>query len=218
MRAAFPLQVEIQKPKLVTRASLPWLTATMAAVAIGERVLPGAQSIFLYDRTLILEGQGWRLWSGHLAHYSFSHLFWNLVVFVPAGVWLERTYPRWTRLFLIITPVIISGALLYFEPQLQIYAGISGVAVGTLAMLALYELRQQPPGQKWVWGVLLTLIVVKMAAEYGLRGTAFFVSFPTDFHNVPLSHLMGAICAVGIFAFSALREHFVESRKRCLQE
>jgi len=77
--------------------------------------------------------------------------------------------------------------------------------VGTLTMLALFELRRQPFGQKWVWAVLLTLIVVKMAAEFGLRGTAFFVSFPADFHNVPLSHLMGAFSATGIFALSTLR-------------
>jgi rhomboid family GlyGly-CTERM serine protease len=202
--AAHAPSVEIQKAKLIVRAPLPWLTLSMAAAAIGERITPGAQKVFLYNRSLILDGQWWRLWSAHLAHYSFSHLFWNLVVFVPTGMWLEKQHPRSTRLFLLFTPAIVSAAIFWLEPALQIYAGISGIAVGTLTLLALFELLEPPRAQKWLWGLILILIFAKIAAEFGLPGTAIFVSFPKDFHNVPLSHLGGAVCAAIVFAFSAL--------------
>jgi hypothetical protein len=120
-------------------------------------------------------------------------------------MWAERIHPHQTRLFLIAAPGFISTLLWHFNPHLQRYLGISGVAVGTLTLLTLFELRRSRPGERWPWGVILVLLIAKLAAEFGLPGTAFFVHFSPGFQNVPLSHLGGAVFAAAVFVLSAIQ-------------
>lgn len=168
-------------------------------VAVVVWLWPRATEISFYDRELIARGQWWRLWSGHLAHHGGSHLLWNLVVFFPAGIWLECVRPHSARIFLVVAPLFISAGLWFFAPDLQSYAGLSGVGVGAVTLLALVQLQRRSGEPRWVWGWLLVLIVAKMVVEFTRSETPLFAGLPAGVRNVPLAHLAGAICA-GIVA------------------
>jgi rhomboid family GlyGly-CTERM serine protease len=156
--------------------------------------VPGAFDALAYDRSKILDGQLWRVITGHWVHFSASHLFWNLVVLNPAGVWLEKRDRCAMRATLLLSPFAISLALLAFAPSLGLYAGISGVASGVLVALAVHGLRTEPRA-RWLWLAVLVLFAVKVVIES-------FRSHPLNpeltaqhIQSVPLAHLVGA--AVG---------------------
>jgi len=185
-------------------AALTRLAATLgiAVAALAAYAWPRLADVWIYERPAILAGQVWRLWTGHLVHYSASHLLLDLAVFVAAGGWLEWILPRPARWFYLLAPPAISAALLVAEPALTRYAGLSGVATGVLVLLALVQWRRDAAAPAWFWPAVLALVAVKVAVE--ARGpTPLFARFDPDIRVVPLAHLGGIACAV--IAYVALR-------------
>ncbi|MBL9214832.1 MAG: rhombosortase [Opitutaceae bacterium] len=150
----------------------------------------------LYERGLILQGQVWRLWTGHVVHWGASHFLWDLAVFLPAGCWLERLWPARARWFYAVTPGLISVLLLAFDPALLRYAGISGLATGTLVLLAGLQLRRRDE-PRWPWIGVLALVAAKLLHELIARAPLMVQGFD-GIRTVPLAHAGGVVCT-GVF-------------------
>ena len=177
------------------RRAVPWAVPLVAALALAAPFWPGAPHGLWFERDRVLEGEWWRLWTAHVVHLGASHLFWNLAVFLPAGLWAERIAPRRTRWFLLLAPPAIGLVLLALAPGLQGYVGLSGVAAGMLAWLAFLKLRAADSDRGFWWGAL-ALLGLKIVAE-SMAGRPIFASFPLGNEvPVPLAHLAGIACAV----------------------
>jgi rhomboid family GlyGly-CTERM serine protease len=178
-------------------AGLPWFTVMAGTLAVAAWFWPGAFEALAYDRGRIFAGQVWRIVTGHWVHFSASHLFWNLVILIPAGTWLERRNAAAARWTFLLSPLAISLALLAFNPALGVYAGISGVASGILVALAVHGLRAEPAA-RWLWLAVLVLFVAKVGVE-GFGRRPLNPDLATQgVAAVPLAHLVGA--AVGAAA------------------
>jgi rhomboid family GlyGly-CTERM serine protease len=190
--------------KLVGIATRSWATLAIGAAAGVAFAWPALADLLIYDRAEIFAGQIWRMWTGHLVHFNSSHLLWDLVVFLPAGAWLERMTPGWTRWFYALTPLAISALLLLGEPTLSYYAGLSGLATGVLVLLALVQLQRDTAGPRWFWPGVLLLVAAKVVTE--LRAQApLVVHFDSGVRTVPLAHLGGIACALIAALLVALR-------------
>lgn len=173
----------------------PWATLAIAFAAVAIWVWPRGQEILLYERGRIVGGEWWRLFTAHGVHWSMSHLGWNLAVFLPAGIWVERIAATRTRWFFLCAPAIIGISLLAGDAALARYAGLSGMGVGVLTLLALTKLAGKSE-ERWVWQGVLLLLAVKIATEF-LLGRALFAHFEAgQIRPMPLAHLAGAACAV----------------------
>lgn len=135
-----------------------------ALPAVLLRFAPGSASGLLYDRTAILNGEWWRLWTGHWVHFSPSHLGWNLVVLLGAGTWLESLRPGALLRYTLAAAPLISGALLVAEPAMQTYGGLSALAVGGVAVLACVQC-DRPQADRIPWCGLLLLLGAKIAYD-----------------------------------------------------
>jgi rhomboid family GlyGly-CTERM serine protease len=173
-------------------------TLAIAAAASLALVWPRLASALIYKRTEILAGQVWRLWTGHLVHYGPRHLGLDLAVFLVAGAWLEWIAPRLARWFYVLAPPAISALLLWGDPALDRYAGLSGVATGLLVLLALVQLRRRTGEPRWFWFGVLLLVAVKIIIETALRAP-LFAQFDASVRVVALAHAGGIGCA--LFAF-----------------
>ena len=142
----------------------------------------------IYDRAAIAAVQTWRLWTGHLVHLNSSHLFWDLAVFLPAGIWLECIASALTRWFYALTPLLISCLLWMCEPTLRQYAGLSGVATGLLVLLALVQTRRDAAGPRWFWPAVLLLVAFKVIVET-LVHAPLLVRLDPGIRTVPLAHV-----------------------------
>lgn len=161
-------------------------------------LLPATHAALLYERAAILNGEWWRLWTGHWVHFSTSHLMWNLAVLLGVGVWLERLQPGWLlRLALVVAPVL-SLALLAGEPAMQTYGGLSGLATSAVVLLALVQLQRRGSDRVWWWAILL-LVAAKTGVD-AVRGNSLLVGFGARaVRSSVLAHAAGAVAAVALF-------------------
>lgn len=174
-------------------------TWTVALLAVFIFAWPRLGEVLIYQRAGIAAGQVWRLWTGHLVHYTVSHLFWDVLVFAAAGSWLEWIAPRLTRWFYLLAPPVISGVLLLGDPTLQRYAGLSGLATGVLVLLALIQWRRDRDGPSWFWPSVLLLVVIKTGVEISTHAP-LFAHFASGIRVAPLAHIGGIGCALATYA------------------
>ena len=94
----------------------------------------------VWQRDALREGEYWRMFSAHLVHLSPRHLVINAL-----GLWLVNGLicetlgsAQWISLF-VVSALGISLSLWLLHPQLQWYAGLSGVLHGLWSGGAAYR-------------------------------------------------------------------------------
>lgn len=174
----------------------PVLLCALPAVLL--EFVPAGGDLLLYDRSAILHGEWWRLWTGHWMHFSTSHLVWNLVVLLGAGAWLERLQPNRLPGFLLLSAPLISVILLIGEPAMQIYGGLSGLATGAVVLLALTQLSRRHAGGIW-WGILLAIVALKFIVEATQVAPLFAGFGASTVRPSILAHAAGAITGLLFF-------------------
>ena len=91
--------------------------------------------------------------------------------------------------------------MLWLEPSLSRYAGLSGLATGVLVLLAGRQLSGKSNEPVWVWLGVLALVVVKIGLEV-ITGAPLIVSGFNGIRTVPLAHIGGLVCAVFFWAIA----------------
>lgn len=109
-----------------------------------------------YERHPVLEGELWRLVTGHLVHGTPAHLLLNMAGVGLMGALFPRDYSlgQWLIVLLASLAAIDLGFVL-FEPQLQWYVGLSGVLHGALAAGAVAWWRHESRGLALALSVVL---------------------------------------------------------------
>lgn len=151
--------------------------------------------ILIYEYNGIMDGEYWRLISGHFVHFSIFHLGFNIVLFGISGWYIEqRRYPGFV-LLIFVSALIIGISMMILNPYMQFYGGLSGIAHGTLYYLALFSLRESK-----LWGAMSWLIIIvvplKVAMEMVMGGSPLTYVSTETFIPVPLSHMMGIVTAL----------------------
>ena len=93
-------------------------------------------SLLEFDRHAILAGAVWRLWTGHLVHYSIQQALIDLATALIAAIIAAQSFgARRVLAALASGAPLISLGLLLAAPQCLYYRGASGLAV-LLAVMA----------------------------------------------------------------------------------
>lgn len=158
--------------------------------------------LLIYDRAAIIQGEHWRLLTGNLVHFSIPHLLYNLIAFLIIGTMIELRGYRFFPVLCLSSALLIGITLFLLEPELNLYAGLSGVVSAAVTYLCLHGVREQGIW-RWLCAATLAGLTVKTVIELGL-GSSFILSFSEEnFVPVPLSHLVGIVAA--LFLFLSLR-------------
>jgi rhomboid family GlyGly-CTERM serine protease len=115
-----------------------------------------------FDRNAILSGEIWRIFTGHFAHLSWTHLLLNLLGLVLIWGLFDRHLPtkRWLHT-IIFNAFGISLLLLIVDSQLLWYVGLSGVLHGMFMVGCMYDLRSG----RWDSKLLLLAFIGKILWE-----------------------------------------------------
>lgn len=174
------------------------LRHTLLLFALPAGLLALAPGALLYDRVAIMQGEWWRLWTGHWAHFSFSHLAWNLAVLLAAGTWLEKAHPGLLWRYVMAGAPLIALGSMALAPEMHTYGGLSGLATGVVVLLALVQFETQPAERGW-WIAVLLLTGGKIAAD-AISPVALFSRFNAGEIQVSvLAHVLGALFALPAF-------------------
>jgi len=87
------------------------------------------------NRAHVLNGEVWRLLTGIFQHFSFLHLFFNMVALVYIGSLIESKLGRWNYLLMFLFTGIIASMVSVFWNYSQISAGASGAIFGLFGIL-----------------------------------------------------------------------------------
>ncbi len=157
------------------------------------------QSIFdllSFDRELILNGQLWRLVSGHFIHQETTHFLMNMFAIVPAII-VFRLYKGFAPIKLLIyLSIMISLALLIYTPDVNRYCGLSALS-NSLILICIYTVWLSTR-QKWIL-LFLTAYVVKLLTENISQQT---ILLATEWPALPSAHLFGALAAIVFISMS----------------
>lgn len=195
-------------PEIKAGIRFPGWTLLILGSALLIYVVPGLSAFMIYDRNAILDGEIWRLVTGHWVHISVSQLFFDLAALGIAGWLIESRGLRGLPILCLLVALLTGAVLFLALPGMQYYGGLSGVATGAIVYLALHGLKGPAP-LRWGYLVLLLLIVGKSIAEL-IWNHAFFVPV-TDMPLRPISlaHVVGALAG----AFFALIQIMKERKK-----
>lgn len=114
------------------------LSAAAALPAWASQRWPAVFDALVLERAAVAGGQWWRLWSGHLAHLDGRHATINLLALALLAVAAARlrSLPALLGMSLLLMPLVSLG-LLQAAPELQWYAGLSGLLHAWAAWLLL---------------------------------------------------------------------------------
>ncbi|HRE83743.1 MAG TPA: rhombosortase, partial [Opitutaceae bacterium] len=166
--------------------------------------LAPAADVLELHREHVASGEWWRLMTGHFVHFGQNHFLWDLAVFLVLGGLLESgtqkqtNFPRITLIaVLIVSGLAISIAVLFFQPHVIRYRGLSGIdsaLFGAVACsLALRARTMKKPGLGWICLVSLVGFLAKSVYELSTHDALFVSSSQEVFEPVPLAHLVGLV-------------------------
>lgn len=112
-----------------------WLIGVLtSAVVLSAFSGSGARLVLRYERNAILNGQAWRLLTGHLVHGNAWHLTLNVAGMGLVALLFGRDYSPWQWLGILLASIAaIDIGFVFYEPQLEWYVGLSGVLHGAIA-------------------------------------------------------------------------------------
>lgn len=186
----------------VRQYSFPWAVLLTAIIACVMQLFPVWRDDLLFDRTAIGNGEVWRAWTGHLVHFGWPHFVVDTGLLVILGWLVEREHPWFTRLGLIIMPLFISFSVYHFEPDIQIYGGLSAVNLGILLYAAFSGWRKN--WTDWFWPAVVLAYVGELTFEHfsgGHGGGTIKFDDPTV-RVATGAHLASAAYALVAFAIS----------------
>ena len=179
-------------PERQTNSSFfPWVTAIVSSASLGATLVSGVAPIFQYDSRRIAAGQWYRLLTCHLPHWTTSHLGWSLMTFAVLASLCEIRGQLRTLCCTIISAVLIPLSLLFAQPSLTTYRGLSGIDSALFVLLAVQLARSVPS-----MGRIVALALIAFLAKVGfelLTGHTLFADPGGRFVPVPLAHLSGAV-------------------------
>ncbi len=156
-----------------------------------------------FDRNGILSGEIWRLFTGHFAHLSWTHLMTNLLGLALVWGLFGHNLPtkRWLHV-ITFNALGISLLLLIVDQHLYWYVGLSGILHGMFLVGCLYDLRSK----RWDSKLLLALLIGKLLWEQLRDPTTESASFLEQIiggYVVVDAHLFGAI--MGLITYLVFR-------------
>lgn len=163
----------------------------------------------VYQQDLIVQGQVWRLLTGHFFHTNHYHLLLNLAAVVM--LWALHGhfyYVKNTSLLFITSGLTCSLGLYFFSPSIIQYVGLSGVLHGFFIWGALMDIKNKDKTGYW----LVLGVCLKIAHEQ-FYGASTDISALINARVAIDAHLWGAVGGLLFFIMAAILSVFSVNKK-----
>ena len=172
----------------------PFLMRKIVFIAIAvsfSACLQVFSDAFIYWQADLLH-QFWRLWTAHWVHVGWIHYVLNMLAFACLPFIFPRVKVWHFVALLLLLPPLISLSFYYGFPEIEAYAGLSGVLHGAYVAVAGVHLLDKK--ERNFAALVLFLILAKLIWEntIGSVGTAELIGSPV----LVEAHLLGVIWGV----------------------
>ena len=177
------------------------LLGVLVASVILVAVSPLVTGMLQFDRQAINDGQLWRLFTGHYTHWNWDHLIWDALALIIGGLICLRISRAHTFIMLIASPLALSGFMIVFHPEVDLYRGLSGLGCTLAAYATLHFLTTTHHEKNWKGFLFFTSILLAFLVKTFFEqvvGMSFFVH--TDaFVTMPTIHCAGAFVGMIVY-------------------
>ena len=152
--------------------------AGVSVLAILLQLIPSLGEIFQWQRG----GSLLTYLTGHLTHWSWNHLIWDLAAFAALSFAAIRLIPQRFLLCLLVAGIIIPLEIALNQPQFETYRGLSGIdsALFGLTIAGLWKLRR----------------TARLIAELATGDTFFVEQAQQSFIPVISAHISGFLAGL----------------------
>ena len=184
------------------RRLLP-LSSAVAGLCIVLALIPDRWvEVFAFDRQAILHGEVWRLWTGHLVHFSTLHAVFDvLTLFFASQIVEAESGPLRLLSVLGIGALFISSGMLLWVPDMAFYRGTSGISAMMMVLAASALCRHS-----WRLQILLAVLGVLLLSKTWLDATGYVriaSSLPDGVHLAWQTHVFGIVTGVLMVTYLA---------------
>lgn len=200
-----PVRVPFQFSRMPNKPSVLWPDALLLTVLFLLLAFLPSVSVWLeFRRDLIAQGEVWRLFTGHFAHLNLYHAAMNTfgAVLVAHLFATEISRLQWWLLIL-VAPLLISLGLWLRQPDLQGYAGFSGVLHGLLYFGVVRLLASAPV----LAGALLLLLVGRQVWEQTAAYNPDYLQAVIGGRVMPDAHLFGGLTGLLLGSFTLWQDY-----------
>ncbi|MEW6997072.1 rhombosortase [Colwelliaceae bacterium BS250] len=166
------------------------IPAIIFVIAVCIYFLPqNIESLLIYDRNDIANGQWWRVLTGHLVHTNFNHLLLNLAGLIMLWALHGDDYsPKSYTIVFILSALVCSLGIYLFTPEMHRYVGLSGVLHGIFVWGAINDIKKG-----WNSGYLLLIGVWGKVFYEQIFGASADVEAMINASVAIDAHLWGAV-------------------------
>ena len=173
--------------------------AGVALLAILFQLIPSLGEIFQWQRG----GSLLTYLTGHLTHWSWNHLIWDLAAFATLSFAAIRLIPQRFLLCLLVAGIVIPLEIALNQPQFETYRGLSGIDSALLGLMiaGLWKLRQT---SRFIAAIALIAFVSKTIYELTTGDTIFVEQAQQAFIPATSAHISGFLAGLASGLIPAL--------------
>ncbi|MBA6397884.1 rhombosortase [Colwellia sp. BRX10-4] len=182
--SAFPISVQ--------QVTVPAIVLIISLVAF---IFDSSFSdLFVYQRSLVRQGEVWRVFTGHFFHTNGAHFLLNSAAVIMLWALHGQFYTIKNYLIVfMISAVICAVGIHWFSPNIEQYVGLSGILHGLFIWGAIEDIKA-----KERTGYLLLIGVILKIAHEQYYGASEDVADLIGANVAINAHLWGALG--GVFA------------------
>ena len=159
------------------------------------------QQSFIYRSEFGLS-ELWRWWTAHWVHVGWMHFVLNMLAFLCLPFIFPQIDKRFLVALLLSLPPLISTGFHFLFPDVEAYAGLSGVLHGLYIACAVYGLQFKKERKFALLVIVLVMAKISWENIFGSTQTAELIGSPV----LVEAHLLGTIFGVfGALAYMLLR-------------
>ena len=157
------------------------------------------------DRQVLMQGEVWRLWTGHFVHFSAQQAWVNILVLAITGNIVERYVGTFKfAMFMLSSAVFISLGLMLWQPTLLEYRGLSAIAT-MLTVAALFVVAKQHRAAT-IYVVLLGILLSAKLIGEALGITSIAANLPAGVAVEWRAHVLGAATGLMLIGWLVIAE------------
>ncbi len=184
-----------KKTSLIIQHPITLLTLVIILLSAWVSLSPTLSTLLIFDRQALMQGEIWRIWTGHLVHFSIRHFIYDALTLGIASFLLDKSSISSIAKFYFYLAVTISVSLFILKPNMAYYGGLSGIACGALYYGALIGIKAPQP-LKVISLLIIIFIPIKIMIEVYYNSS--FLPYESNHTFIPMqtSHIMACIIAI----------------------
>jgi rhomboid family GlyGly-CTERM serine protease len=182
------------------------VTFLVSLVTLLVGFFPSGSLLLEMDFASVVDGQWWRLLTGHVTHFGAQHLFWDLLMFVVLSSLCESQHQKHYAPLLLMVSLVVSATVMFACDDVISYRGLSGVDTGLFVWFVGDQFRisrkAADKGFAIFWGSLGIALIGKLCFE-AITGDLLFVHVD-GFKPLVESHVSGGVAGGIALGFTGL--------------